>query len=552
MPGPRVASTLLAGRAIAAAIVSAAGGLLLGASPQVPPYDLVIQHGRIVDGSGNPWFIADVALKGDTIVRLAPHIDPEGARTIDASGLVVAPGFIDVHSHSEAEQGIVRNPAAENNVRQGVTTVFANPDGGGSVQVKAFLDKVAAARPAINVGAFIGHGPVREAVMGLVNRHATEEELARMRALVGRAMEEGAFGLSTGLFYVPGHYASLDEVIDLAREAGRHGGVHQSHMRDEAARVLESVRDTIAIGERGGLPTQITHHKIVGQRHWGLSVETLKLIDDARVRGVDATIDLYPYTASSTSIEGGLVPPWARESGRAALLERLNDPALGERARRDIANALEYDRGSGNPDNVVLASCPFDPTLAGKGLGRVLRDRGQAVTLEAAAELVVEIVRRGGCTAVYHVIGDDDLVRILRHPAAMVASDAFPGEPEFGRDVPHPRAYGTFARVLARYVRDEGVLTLEDAVRKMTSFPAARMHLADRGLVRPGFKADLVVFDRERIQDRATFERPHQYAEGVSHVIVNGISVLANGQPTDARPGRALRGPGATASGGTP
>jgi dihydroorotase/N-acyl-D-amino-acid deacylase len=254
------------------------------------------------------------------------------------------------------------------------------------------------------------------------------------------------------------------------------------------------------------------------------------------------TIDQYPYTASSTSIEGGLVPQWARDGGHGRLLERLRDPALRSRVRGDIIRSLETDRGSGNPDNVVLASCSWDSSLVGKGLGRVLRDRGVAVTMEAAADLVLEIVQKGGCSAVYHVIGEEDLVRILRHPATMVASDAIPGEPAFGRDVPHPRAYGTFPRVLARYVREQGVLTLEDAVRKMSSFPAMRMGLSDRGVVRPGMKADLAVFNAAPVRDRATFEAPHQYAEGVVHLLVNGVAVLEHGTLTSARPGRALRG----------
>jgi N-acyl-D-amino-acid deacylase len=514
------------------------------AQPQRPAFDLLIRGGQVVDGTGNPWFTADVAVAGDTIVAIAPRLDPGTARVVDARGKIVAPGFIDVHSHSEErqdKQDIIGNPAAENNVRQGVTTVFASPDGGGSIEVAAFLTKVDAAKPAINVGTFIGHGSVRGAVIGQVNRAATADELERMRGLVRQGMRDGAFGLSTGLFYVPGNYAPLDEVVELARVAGESGGIHQSHMRDEAALVLNSVRDTIAIGERGGLPTQVTHHKIIGKSNWGKSVETLRLIDEARARGVDATLDQYPYTASSTSIQGGLVPQWAQEGGRTRMLERLKDETSRQKILLEISKSIETDRGGGDPANVVLAACPWDPSLAGKNLAQVLKDRRRPVAIDQAADLVVEIVEKGGCSAVYHAISEDDLVRIMKHPATMVASDAAPGIPTFGKDVPHPRAYGTFARVLGVYVREKHVLTLEDAVRKMSSFPAWRMGLRDRGLLRPGMKADIVIFDAATIADRATFEKPHQYAEGVAAVIVNGHLTFDTGRMTGDRAGRALR-----------
>lgn len=436
---------------------------------------------------------------------------------------------------------MVGNPATENNVRQGVTTVIGSPDGGGPVEVGAYLDKVAGAKPAINVGSFIGHGSVRGAVVGQENRVATAEELERMRELVRTGMREGAFGLSTGLFYVPGNYAPLEEVIELARVAGQFGGIHQSHMRDEAAHVLDSVRDTIAIGERGGLPTQVTHHKIIGKVNWGRSVDTLRLIDEARARGVDATIDQYPYTASSTSIQGGLVPQWAQAGGREAMLKGLRDETTRGKVLEAIATSIENDRGGGDPGNVVLAACGWDPGLAGKSLAQVLRDRGRPVTVQRAAELVVEIVEKGGCSAVYHAINEEDLVRIMKHPATMIASDAAPGVPTFGRNVPHPRAYGTFARVLGVYVREKQVLTLEEAVRKMSGFPAARMGLLDRGIIRPGMKADVVVFNPATVKDTATFEKPHQYAEGVSAVVVNGQLALSDGKMTGTRAGRALR-----------
>ncbi len=530
--------------------VGATSSLLLswqiGTSSQVPAYDLVIRGGRVVDGTGSPWFVADVGIKGDTIVAVDRGLDATGARVIEAAGQVVSPGFIDVHSHSEEGRGgqdMIGNPVAENNVRQGVTTVFASPDGGGSVQVGEYLDRVTAARPAINVGSFIGHGSVRGAIVGQADRPATADELERMKALVRTGMREGAFGLSTGLFYVPGSYAPLQEVIDLAAVAGSFGGIHQSHMRDETGKVLDSVRDTIAIGEQGHLPTQVTHHKIIGKANWGRSTETLRLVDEARARGVDVTLDQYPYTASSTSIQGGLLPAWVQEGGRERMLERLNDETQRQRTLLAITSAIENDRGGGDPANVVLAACGFDASLAGKNLAQVLRDRKRPATPDQAADLVVEIVQKGGCSAVYHAISEDDLVRIMKHPATMIASDAAPGVPVFGRDVPHPRAYGTFARVLGLYVREKKVLTLEEAVRKMSSFPARRMGLADRGLLRPGMKADVAVFNPDTIIDRATFERPHQYADGVSAVVVNGRLALERGSLTGERAGRALRRP---------
>lgn len=389
-------------------------------------------------------------------------------------------------------------------------------------------------------------------------------DIERMTQLVEQGMRDGAFGLSSGLFYVPGSFATTEEVTALARVAGRHGGIYISHMREEASKVLDSVKETIAIGEQGGLPTQVTHHKVIGATNWGRSVDTLRAIDEARARGVDATIDQYPYTASSTSVQAALLPRWAQEGGRERVLQRLRDPATRAKIRGETAEIIRTERGGGDPKNVQLASCGFDRTLAGKTLTDIMKMRGDKAStaaktdattktgaatkgmFEQAAEAALWLVEQGGCQGVFHAIGEEDLVRILRHPATMIGSD---GEvPIFGRDMPHPRSYGTFARVLGVYVREKQAITLEDAVRKMTSFPAQRLSLADRGVIRPGLRADLVLFDPARIRDAATFERPHQYAEGVSLVIVNGGVIYEQGAMTAARPGRVLLGPGATAA----
>jgi dihydroorotase/N-acyl-D-amino-acid deacylase len=393
----------------------------------------------------------------------------------------------------------------------------------------------------VNLASLVGHGSIREAVLGRANRAPAAAELARMQELVRQAMREGAFGLSTGLFYVPGSFARTDEVIALARVAGELGGIHTSHMRDEAGQVLESVKETIAIGEEARLPTQLTHHKMIGRAAWGSSAESLRLVQEARGRGVDVTIDQYPYTASSTALQAALLPAWALEGGAEALARRLADP--GERARilEVVKDKIRNERGGGDPRNIAIAACGFDRTLEGRTLAGILQGRGLPTTIENAAVLALEIVERGGASAIFHAISEEDVERILVSPYTMVASD---GEiPILGQGAPHPRSYGTFARVLAVYVREKGLLSLEEAIRKMTSLPAARLGLSDRGLVRPGMKADLAVLDPATVRDRATFEKPHQYAEGVSLVVVNGEVVLEGERMTGARPGRVLRGP---------
>ena len=510
-------------------------------------YDLVLRNARIVDGTGAPWFRGDVAIRGDTLARIAPSIDGPAKRVIDVKDAVVAPGFIDIHTHSGRE--IFKVPTADNYIRQGVTTVLEGADGagpsiGGSTPtpIKPFLARVEKLPKSINFASFIGQGAVRNAVVGLADRPATPAELDRMREIVRQDMLDGAFGLSTGLFYVPGAFTPMEEVVELQKVVAPFRGVHTSHMRDEAGKVVESVKETIAIGELGGVPTHVSHHKIIGKANWGKTAETLRLIDAARARGIDVTLDQYPYTASSTSIQAGLLPKWLLEGGLKATQQKLKDPALRAKALADVAATIRNERGGGHPANVFIASCSWDKSLGGKNLEQVTRERNRETTIDNAAETVLWLVDNGGCSAVYHAIGEEDIERVMRHPATMIASDG--GIQVFGDGVPHPRSYGTFARVLGVYVREKGILTLEDAVRKMTSLPAARLQIEDRGILRTGMKADIAVFDPARVKDLATYDKPHQYAEGFDYVIVNGAIVYENGAMTAARPGRVLYGPG--------
>ena len=503
-------------------------------------FDILITGAKVVDGSGSPWFYGDIGIRGDRIAAVGLFPAANAAVRIDGRGMVVAPGFIDVHSHGR--RGIADVPTAENYLREGVTTIVEGPDGSSPLPISKFLDDIRKTPISVNFATCVGQGSIRSQVIGLANRPATPAEIDRMKETAAQAMRDGAFCLSTGLFYVPGNFSSTEEVIEIAKVVGRMGGYHISHMRDEAAHVLDSVRETIRIGEEGGLPTQITHHKIIGRANWGLSVQTLKLVDEARARGVDVTIDQYPYTASSTGI-AALFPQWALEGGQKSVNERLAASQQRARIKDVVVEKLRNDRGAGDPRNVVIVSCAFDSSLAGKNLADITRARGVEPTMENAAETAMDLVAKGNCSAVYHAISEEDVERIMRSPYAMVASDG--DIPVFGRQAPHPRSYGTFARVLSVYVREKHTITLEEAVRKMSGFPAARMKLWDRGLLRPGMKADVILFDPAKVGDRATFEKPHQYSVGVSEVIVNGKLALHESKVTSERPGKVLYGPAA-------
>lgn len=513
--------------------------LISAGTTNAQPYDLLIQNGRIVDGSGNPWYEADIAVRGNTIVQIAPSITEPANQVIDANGLVVAPGFIDIHTH--ARRNIFKVPTAENYVRQGVTTLIEGQDGSSPVPLAPFLEELDVLKKSVNFGSFIGQGAIRAAVMGAEDRQPSVEEMDAMKAHVEAGMRAGAFGLSSGLFYVPGAFSDTDEVVELAAVAGTMGGIYISHMRDETSEIVESVEETIAIGERGNLPTQVTHHKVIGARNRGKSAKTLRLIDEARSRGIDASIDQYPYTASSTTIQAALLPAWAQEGGRVAILNRLQDAETRAEVKKESVRIILEERGGGDLKKVAIANCDWQPEFSGKTLEDVVVWRGLTPTVENGAETVLWIVEQGNCQGVFHAIIEEDLDRIIRHPATMIASDG--GVQVFGEATPHPRSYGAFARVLSFYVRDRNTLSLEIAIQKMTSLPAQRLGIMDRGMLRPGMKADITIFDPQRVRDLATFENPHQYAEGFSYVLVNGEVVFDGKEMTEARPGQVLYGP---------
>ncbi|MDZ7781110.1 MAG: D-aminoacylase [Gemmatimonadota bacterium] len=501
------------------------------------PWDVLVTGGTVVDGTGEPGVVADVAVRGDRIVRVSvsplPH-EP-AARVIDASGLVVAPGFIDVHAHLDP---LLDLPEAESHVRQGVTTALGGPDGGGPWPLGEHLDSAAALGVGMNVALLTGHNTIRRRVMGSDARAPTDQELEEMRQMVARAMGEGAFGLSTGLRYVPGTYSEVDEVVALARVAADSGGIYTSHLREEGLELIEGVAELIEIGRRASITAVLTHHKVVGYPMWGSSERTLAMVDSAREAGIDVRIDQYPYTATYTGISI-LLPPWSLAGGDSAFARRIEDPVLRDSIKAGTVFNIVNDRGGNDLSRVQLARVEWMPELEGRTLEDWAEMRGMAPTPENGAELVIEAMERGGASAIYHALDEGDVERIMRHPQTMIASDGRLTEPGTGH--PHPRWYGTFPRVLGRYVREEGVLTLEEAVRKMTSMPADVMGLPDRGRVAESMRADLVVFDPEAVIDRATFQDPHQYPDGIDFVMVNGVVTVDDGVYRDVRPGRVLR-----------
>jgi N-acyl-D-amino-acid deacylase len=533
---------------------SAAPLLLLMALPALAcsqgpePLDLLITGGTILDGTGTPGFAGDVGIRDGRIVRVSrePLDATDAAGVIDAAGLVVAPGFIDLHAHLEP---LPMLPGAESHVRQGVTTALGGPDGSSPWPVGEYLDKQQTDGVGMNIGMLVGHNTIRREVMQAADRAPTDGELARMQEMVGQAMDEGAFGLSTGLRYIPGAFAGTEEVIALARVAGERGGIYTSHLRDEGFHLLEGVQEGIRIGAEAEIPVILTHHKVVGAPMWGSSAQTVALIDSARAQGIDVSADQYPYTASHTGISI-LVPSWALADGDNALQRRLEDPVLRDSIRAGLLWNLVNDRGGNDLSRVQFSTVSWDRSLEGRTLRDWAERDGLDTGIETGVDLVLEAMRRGGANAIFHVMDEEDIERIMRHPETVPASDGRLSEPGVGH--PHPRAYGTFPRVLGRYVRERGVLTLEDAVRRMTSLAASRLGLEDRGRIAEGAWADLVLFDPATVVDRSTFAEPHQYPEGIPWVIINGVPAVADGVFMDLRPGTMLRRPGSPGAAAQP
>lgn len=521
--------------------------LLLLVATARADYDLLIKNGRVFTGASAEAALitADIGITGDRIVALAPHLTEPAKRVIDAKGLVVSPGFIDLHAHIE---NLPEDRAAQSALRQGVTLTLGNPDGGGPADLKALTTKLETAGGfGPNAAYLIGHNSVRVQAMGRENRAPTADELKAMEAIVATGMRDGAFGLSTGLLYLPGTFANFDEVVALAKVAGSLGGIYTSHLRKEGLGLIDGVEEAIKIGQEAKIPVILTHHKAVGTKMWGASEKTLALVDAARARGIDVMMDQYPYTATSTSLRV-LIPSWAvaGDAGGVStqLAARLKDPATRAKIEEEIAFNILNDRGGGDLSRIQFSRFAYKPALAGKTMRDWALAEDLPPTVATGVQLVLEGELHGGASCIYHVLAEEDVERIMRHSQTMIASDGRLSQP--GQDHPHPRAYGTFPRVLGEYVRERKTITLEQALFKMTGQPAQRLGLTDRGRIAVGYYADLAVFDPATVATKSTFEDPHHYPIGIPVVIVNGQIAFDETGYHDVRAGRILRGPSYT------
>jgi len=496
-------------------------------------YDLLIRNARVIDGSGNPWYQAGIAVKDGRIAAIGRLGDVTAARTIDARERVAAPGFIDPHTHVEGN--LERNPRADNFLLDGVTTVITGNCGSSELNLAEWFAKLSKIGLGINVASLVGHNSVRSEVMGAANRLATPEEIRKMQGLIDRAMREGAVGFSTGLEYIPGTYSNTAEVVALAKAAAAHGGVYTSHMRNEGIHEIAAINEAVSVGREAGMPVEISHLKIDRRSVWGASEKSLALIEKFRAEGVDVVADQYPYDRAATNL-GIRLPSWALADGK--IKERLAEPTTRAKIAAEMRRNLEE---MGEPDYNFATVARYDANAAyeGKSIPEIAALQGRATGLAGQIETIFDLMNHGGASMTYRLMDEKDIERIMRYPNTAIASDG--SVIAFGAGNPHPRSYGTNARVLAEYVRARGVLTLEDAVRRMTSLPARTFGLKDRGMVREGMAADLVVFDPARVADKATYARPHQYSQGFDFVVVNGKVMVDGGKLTEARSGQPLR-----------
>ncbi len=508
--------------------------------------DLLIKQARVIDGTGSPWFISDVAVDDGRIVALATTLDIEADHVVQAEGRVLAPGFIDVHTHvesSEQRDGLQRLPRADNYVLDGVTTIVTGNCGGSEIDIGAWRANLQ--NLGINVATLIGHNSVRRSVMGLDDRAPTADEMQEMQSIVEQAMRDGAVGLSTGLLYVPGTYSTTEEVINLAKVASRYGGVYASHMREQGAKLHDSINETVRIGREAQMPVQISHLKIKGPTRWGSIGSALELVESHRRAGVDVVVDAYPYERASSNL-GLNLPRWAVAGGAAQIAARIEDADTRKRIVKEMKEMLA---ANGYPDYSFAAVAQYtpQPSYNGRTISEINLLTERSATIDNEIITILDMMLKGGAagnsqgaSVVYHYMSMDDVDSIYRYPNTAVASDGHIST--FGRGHPHPRSYGTNAKVLADFVRERHVLTLEDAIRRMTSLPARTFSFHDRGIIRPGFVADLVLFDPDTVTDKATFAEPHQYTEGFDYVFVNGVAVVAEGEMTDQRPGKFVAG----------
>lgn len=512
--------------------------VLAAAAGYAQNFDILIKNGKIVDGAGNSWYYGDVGIWNGKIYAIGQLSQAKARKVVDANGLIVAPGFIDVHAHIEGDEWEV--PTADNFLFDGVTSVVTGNCGGSNVDIKSYFNRLDSIGMSLNVASLIGHNTVRRAVMGDAQRDPDNTEQQAMEDLVEQAMRDGAVGLSTGLIYVPGTYSKTPEVIGLGKSASKYHGVYASHIRNEGDHVTDAIEEAVNIGRQAKMPVQISHFKVTYKTNWGRSINTVEQVMKARKEGIDVTIDQYPYIASSTTLDTTL-PEWAFSGGRDSLYIRLADPSMRIQIKNAMLESLKRKQLK-DYSYAVIARYGPDDSYNGKSISEVNRMRGGKSKAEDEAETIMELIKSGRVQMVYFSMNEEDVERIMKYPFTMTASDA--GIVEFGKNMPHPRAYGTNARVLGRYVRERQVIGLEEAVRRMTSLPAQKFKFKDRGLLREGYAADVVVFSEKEVTDLATFQNPHAYSLGFKYVIVNGELVIDEGKHTGARSGTVLMGPG--------